>query len=452
MDKLFEIVANYVIKNYYRPIALVILIPFLTLIMLSFTEFSPDNIRNKFFIISWSIVIFTIILIWVILRRKKSNVLVCPYNKVGIIIAIQERDNEKYEELKYNFIEQIQSQLDSEDFWVRILGFEECRKILSFRDAENCVKQLNCNIIIFGKTLDAGKDVKLDLNAVLIHPELEKDVRKDLAVQLTELLPRVSIHKDQLIEGFNITSNWVSLYSSYFVGLATLWSHKIDKAQSIFERLNKDIGDQRRTIPVLSKIRSLSREVLYEIYLFKGRRLYYEYSETRSRELLNESRSFILKANDLKSNTVSYLLMESIYAFLMNRDVPLARRILLKVSDNVSQKHYSTAFLNAYQGKINQIFKTYRKAFKLDDNDNLIHEIIQFIKYIVKSEPDKISLHVCLALIYNHKKNYFEASECLTSYIELSQDAIRNPNIINLCKELNINMESNKSTEQIAVS
>jgi len=94
----------------------------------------------------------------------------------------------------------------------------------------------------------------------------------------------------------------------------------------------------------------------------------------------------------------------AVCAFLLHRNIPLARREYEACRDvDDASWRYGEAFLAAYEGDLDRAYRWYRDAFSAP----LLEETIpiqceEFIQIVLEAEPEKYWLAFCLGLI-NHR-------------------------------------------------
>lgn len=96
-------------------------------------------------------------------------------------------------------------------------------------------------------------------------------------------------------------------------------------------------------------------------------------------------------------------LVKAIYLFLKDRDIDGAKQEIRRARNerNVAWQ-YSEAFLTAYEGRLEEAHKTYKRAFKGIVLEETPLDVEEFIVDVLSREPEKVQLWYCLGMI-----NYF---------------------------------------------
>jgi len=110
--------------------------------------------------------------------------------------------------------------------------------------------------------------------------------------------------------------------------------------------------------------------------------------------------------------------------FVVAKDVAKAKSECVKGKN----KHdiawrYNYAFLWAYEGNLERAYKEYKQAFRgFYQEPGFIFDIVDFILWILDTEPEKTQLYFCLGLIYYYViGDYSLALQDFERFLELCQ-------------------------------
>jgi hypothetical protein len=98
-------------------------------------------------------------------------------------------------------------------------------------------------------------------------------------------------------------------------------------------------------------------------------------------------------------------------AFILRRDLEGARREIESCKGTPDALWlFSLAFIPAYEGNLDDAYRSYQKAFARPLSDqSAVGQVEEFIQRVIDEEPDRPWLYFCLGLI-NHKAKFDLAS------------------------------------------
>ena len=128
---------------------------------------------------------------------------------------------------------------------------------------------------------------------------------------------------------------------------------------------------------------------------------------------------------DIDPNHYGGHLLRGIYIFLSSRDIESAKKEIKKAKNNRDAAWlWSSAFLDAYEGKLEEAHKTYQRAFRGLVADATALQVETFIVDVVNLEPDKIQLWYCLGMInYLYKEDLPSALEDFQCFCKHAEKA-----------------------------
>jgi tetratricopeptide (TPR) repeat protein len=129
-------------------------------------------------------------------------------------------------------------------------------------------------------------------------------------------------------------------------------------------------------------------------------RIYYK---NKSDDYLNKMGCYLDVVQEIDPGNYDAHLVRAICMFLRNQDIEGARQEIKKArNERNAAWQYSEAFLAAYEGKLEEAHKIYKRAFKGVVIEETPLDVEEFIVDVLGREPEKIQLWYCLGMI-----NYF---------------------------------------------
>lgn len=148
-------------------------------------------------------------------------------------------------------------------------------------------------------------------------------------------------------------------------------------------------------------------------------RLYYK---NRPHGYLDRMKRYLDVIQEIDPNNYDAHLGRAAYLFLRDHDIDGAKREIRKARNRNERNaawQYSEAFLAAYERKLEEAHKIYRRAFRGSVLEETPLDVEVFISDVLESEPDKIQLWYCLGMInYFYKKDFASARRDFSRFIE----------------------------------
>ncbi|WP_391557074.1 tetratricopeptide repeat protein [Robertmurraya sp.] len=416
---------TFIRERWHKPSALFAALLVTTATLLTTVRFDTSSMNKVFW--GFAVVVWlTTIIAWLSYRRYHR----CPEGRIGVVFAIQDEDYQRYEKLKYHFIDPIKQSLDQRIYHVQVLPYFRCKEVSDKETAINYLGLTCSHMIIYGRcragNIQGEEAFEVNLNSLILHAKITEEKQKLLQTELSELIPRVYINKKDDLTEYALTSQWLAIYTRYFIGVASLVSRNLDHAQQIFEDLKDELTTFRVNVKAVNTIKKRINDELIGIY---ADRCAYNYGHlfrnSKDMEYVEEAYQYLLKVNSMKADTPFYFNMLAIFEFLRNRNIAKSRGLLRRLGDRDAAKHYSLAFLEAYEGNLTKALQHYKRAFRLNQNPDMSIEIEEFIDYIIQLELDKYHLYLCLALINQFKGDYKLAKLDLERFNQMCTNAIR---------------------------
>ena len=247
----------------------------------------------------------------------------------------------------------------------------------------------------------------IDLEGIVGHKPIAQEISDRLSAEFNELFPRkVQITTDNDLLSFNFTSDWTECVAKYIIGIAAGCSHDLNYAKLLFLEVQQKLEHLDSDFPIFQKIRERLPIRLAELNLAYARS-YFE----RWRDKFYAPENYQMFAESIKSIPDSMppiyevFLLKGIEAFLTNRDIDKAIEYTKKCKRfDGPIWQFNIAFLLAYNGRLSEAIKFYRKGMQYDVEPKTINDVEDFILWILEIEPKKYQLYYCLGFFNRHIK------------------------------------------------
>ena len=220
---------------------------------------------------------------------------------------------------------------------------------------------------------------------------------------VAEPIRNIKFNKQQKIEKFDITSEYLGFAIEYITGLVELLCCKTVQGLKIFEKLY-NVSMQGK-----GWFKEEIKKCYFTVCEMISAQIIEHYYDTWDENDLDAAEKYILKMNELYPDSYGYNLQNALVRFSKYRDIPSAVSHIKKCKSIASNDNwmYSDAFLTAYSSaELDLVFVKYKKACQTNYNPV---KIITFIENVIKDEPDKIMLYFALGYLY-----YVVENECLS--------------------------------------
>jgi len=214
----------------------------------------------------------------------------------------------------------------------------------------------------------------------------------------------------------------------YIIGTAAALSNDFDYAEQLLldseKRLNQ-VLQQTKAAPISVLLATVQRRI-GELYFIRLQRLIDQYTSRRDMESLCDAEAMIDKLQVYDPGNYSGHLCRAICAFMLRRNLDEARREIeacRKTHDSAWM--YSEAFLHAYDGDLQNAYRSYRNAFQAPLQDPTVPiQSEEFIQIVLDQEPNRPWLYYCTGLInYRAKRDLASARADFRNFVERS-DAV----------------------------
>lgn len=270
--------------------------------------------------------------------------------------------------------------------------------------------------------VDNPENFILKIHYGVRHPEFDKTAEKVLAYDMGQLgspLRDRRFEKRETIDVFEFSTQALVFACQYIIGFVLLLTgdslNAVDLLEQARHTAEKNAGkgfDTEQLVRVVN-------DRLFAAYSQKAKKYVEEFENQNTLDSLRGADEALELANDIRPDTYAYNLLKAYILVMLYQDATEARKCVEKCrQSNVYQDWtYSDAFLCAYAGKAaGCVIAKYNKAFKVA-SENLV-ALASYIEIVRDREPDKITLHLALGILYSRMENNKLARWNLMTYLE----------------------------------
>ena len=387
-------------RHWHKPIGLI----FTVAAAILFEIILLNNVKAPGIVavIVYSVTAILSIIIWFYSNRVPRT----PKGKVGFVVCIQCQDEEEEKIIREDFVKTLRKLLKNGKLG-HTFHFIEIQKHISqsindIDDAYTLKSRTKSHFLIFGRVrlrVLGGKECHiLDLDGIVSHKPLAKEISDKLAKEFGELFPRrLQISTENDLLSLNFTSDWTECVAKYIIGIASFCSSDINYSERLYKDVEKKLESIKTDFPIFAKLKERLPKRFSEIYIARSRGYLNAWRNNKDEKALSQ---FIFNLNKISvdlADSYAVLLLRSVEAFLDGRRIKDAIEYTMKCKrydDPIW--HFNLAFLRAYESDLKKSIRQYRICANFDVSPVTLSEVEDFIVWILEEEPDKYQYHYCL--------------------------------------------------------
>lgn len=387
-------------RNWHKPIGLVFTIAAVILFeIFLINSIKPSSVTA---IAVYSITAILVIIVWFYGNRIPKT----PKGKVGFVVCIQYSNEEEQRVIREDFIKTLRKLLKAGSIGHTFHFIEIPQHISEFindiDEAYSLKSKTRSHFLIFGRvrlrTLGGKECHVLDLDGIVAHRPLVKEVSEKLSKEFGELFPRrLQISTENDLLSLNFTSDWTECVAKYIIGIASACSSDINYAEKLYGDVEKRLKGIKTDFPIFSKLKERLPIRFSEIYIARSKAYLNAWRENKDSESLSQFIFNLNKISDDLDGSYEVLLLRSIEAFLDGRRIEDAIEYIKKCrryDDPIW--HFNLAFLSAYEKDLKKNIRQYRICANYDVAPVTLSQVEDFIVWVLEEEPDKYQYHYCL--------------------------------------------------------
>lgn len=254
------------------------------------------------------------------------------------------------------------------------------------------------------------------------HPKFNETAEKALVYdmgQLTSPLKDRRFEKREAVDVFEFSTQALVFACQYIIGFVLLLTGDGQNASELLRQARHTAVSNSGKGFDTERLTQVVDDRLFAAYFRIAQTCVLKFQKSSVMDCLCEADKAIELANNIHPDTYSYNLLKAYILVMVHQDGIAARKCVDKCrQSNLHQDWtYSDAFLCAYAGNApGYVISKYNKAFKAMDL-NLV-ELAEYIEIICAKEPDKLTLHLALGILYCRMGNNKLARWHLTFYSE----------------------------------
>ena len=363
------------------------------------------------------LVVLLIIIVWFFSRRIPRT----PEGKIGFVVAISTENQNQNKKLKVDFIETLQRYISQGEleyqFSFIIYSEYHASKITSEPVAVSFLEASKGHFILYGRcrerNINGKQHLVLDLQGVVRHVPIPKDIRDLFAAEFTELLPnRLAIPQDNDLFSFEFASDFIGVIAQYIVATAAYHSFAYEYSKSLFALIRVELSTVRTNIPSIVKIKQRIPQKLADTIVMIAYLKYLTYRKRNEVLYLDEMGEALKELSKIRIDHYSGHLLTASYIFLKYGDTKSALKEINKCKGSQDGAWiFSYAFLKAYDGDLKLSHNRYKTAFTKQYADIVPIECEEFILDVLEGKPEKYQLYYCLGLINYYAKTDYEIAK-----------------------------------------
>lgn len=364
-------------------------------------------------------------------------------NKIGIIIALQTENDAEKNRIKNDFVAEMNSHLNSEELYNKfnLIIFPDylSDKIKNIEDSHKYLVRSRSHFLLYGtllkRNINENESYVFRLHGAVRHKVVSNEIKNKFTKEFIEILPkRISFNESQEVLGFELTQQWVSHIIKYIVGIASMISGDILLSYSLFNKLDKELVQQKNNIPFIDLLKKRLPIRLAETLILILQAHYFLFTRDRDKKHILDTKKYLDHLLTIDPNNYQGLLIKSIYLFFNDK---IDNAIQLFENCNIPDPtwRYNIGFLYAYKGDIENALNHYQKTLYKEVSGNVICDTEVFITEAIETSPDKIQLYFFRGLInHKHKGDYDLAKKDFEFFLQNSNKT-KYPGLYELAKK-----------------
>ncbi|MEO7859222.1 MAG: hypothetical protein ABIU05_02065 [Nitrospirales bacterium] len=310
-----------------------------------------------------------LLIVWFVTSRLRKTF---P-GKIGIVVAIACETKKEEVRFRADFVDALReriTQTNRKHFDVYELSRYHTRRSQNVEAAIGYLKETQAHLIIFGRCRLRNHKGKLtymvDFQEAIRHAPVPFEVSQQLKQDMELAFPtRMLFPEQNELEGFDVTKEIFGVASQFTLGIASLLSGDpltaFDLHLNAFREARDKIEIDDNSPQVLKKYKARLASCL----VLSGLHAIQLYYKNKSAGYFDKMGNCLDVIQEIDPGNYDAHLVRAICLFLRNHDIEGARQEIRKAKNerNVAWQ-YSEAFLAAYEGKLEEAHKLYKRAFK----------------------------------------------------------------------------------------
>ncbi|MCX5721038.1 MAG: hypothetical protein NT179_03280 [Nitrospirae bacterium] len=269
------------------------------------------------------------------------------------------------------------------------------------------------------------------------HAPIALDVSKQFSKDIDLAFPRKAlIRETEELRGFELARDLVGVASRFILGIASLLSgdpvSAFDLHYGVWTELKRN-EEKGLDWPGPKQLTARVANVLVVDGLNAADLRFTK----KTPNYLEDMRRFLDVVQEIDPSNYSGHLLKGIYLFSSSRDIESAKKEIKKAENSRDAAWlWGLAFLDAYDGRLEDAHKTYQRAFRSLVSDNTALQVETFVVDVLNLEPNKMQLWYCLGMInYFYKEDLESARKDFSKFLEQAEPSGKFPKSVELAKK-----------------
>ena len=414
-------------KSILPALALIILLDFVVVFLLDSSTFRSFSF-NKIHYIYISIFCFILWLAYSFFCLKCDHLPSAPVGTLAVLFVIDAETPQLINEVTFKLVgafETIPSSIDSAPIQAICVSKNQLKKY-SFNNRDMSIQLLqdtNCIFLVDVRysvdSTSQAENYEIQTNYAVRHPRFKDEAMLAFSQDINALgriVGRQRFNRTQMFDAFNFTAQSLSLICQYLTCFIYLLSGNAAEACSPLQQLEDKLNSDFQAIPIASTLKPLVLDRLFVAYIQLSFESINRFEETKESAYLILSQDYLKKADSIYPDTYVYNINMAYIYVAKEKDYAHAKQCIdkCKRSKHDNSWMYSEAFLYAYAGKdAGSIISKYSQA--ASSSYNLVR-IADYIEYVIDQEPERMSLHLAAALVYESLGDFRQMKRHLVQY------------------------------------
>jgi len=378
-------------------------------------------------------------------------------NRIGILIAIDCETKKERQRLKTDFVRALRDEMmrgNHQQYAVLELSEYHSRMVHSHEEALPFLRRTASHLMVYGRckvrTHQNRPTYVLELNATVRHSPIAFEVSKQFSKDIDLAFPRKAlIPETEELRGFELTRDLVGLASRFILGIASSISGNPVSAFDLHHGVWTELRRKEEEGGIWLGPKHLTARVA-SLLVEEGLAAANLRFTKKPPNYLEDMRRFLDVSQEIDPSHYSGHLLRGIYYFLFSRDIERAKKEIRQAKNSRDAAWlWSSAFLDAYDGKLEEAHKTYQRAFRSLVTDDTSLQVETFIVDVLSLEPDKIQLWYCLGVInYFYKEDMESARRDFLKFCEHAELSGKFPKSVEFAKRYLVEIKSKMESPQ----
>ena len=360
------------------------------------------------------LVILAVVLVVVQWLRGMAIPKVQP-GRMGIVVVMSCESADVEQVIRSDFILPLRARASDTQVLMRPLEVVECPKRLverlvdgdpDYRD--RMLRKFRAHLMVIGRAkkrrIGGENRTVIEFGLATSRVLISGTASQRLKSTVSNVFPwqhKLAIREDGAVFELEVVSCWIERAIKYIISVVYILNNDAVLAQELLHSLYNDFTRGSASgIVSMSRLAVRVRDLLLNTNAWLAGRAYERYVTNQDPKDLAEMREYVsLGANVGRYHYPTQLLAAAL-SFLDGRDIHAARKAL-KPCKCVPDACWrlSDAFLSAYEGKLMTAYRKYNKAAECTWDASVPLFVEEFILMVMRQEPEKRELYLCLALI-----------------------------------------------------